>query len=75
MNNNRIRNLYTNSSNNDVINNVVCETTYKKSDYSQLLRVVSRNRWDEDGKTIYDLSRAQYDDEAVALEQMKRQQW
>ena len=75
MNNNRIRNLYTNSSNNDVINNVVCETTYKKSDYSQLLRVVSRNRWDADGKTIYDLSRAQYDDEAVALEQMKRQQW
>ena len=74
MNNNRIRNLYTNSSNNDVINNVVCETTYKKSDYSQLLRVVSRNRWDADGKTIYDLSRAQYDDEAVALEQMKRQQ-
>ena len=75
MNNNRIRNLYTNSSNNDVINNVVCETTYKKSDYSQLLRVVSRNRWDADGKTIYDLSRAQYDDEAVALEQMKGQQW
>ena len=74
MNNNRIRNLYTNSSNNDVINNVVCETTYKKSDYSQLLRVVSRNRWDADGKTIYDLSRAQYDNEAVALEQMKRQQ-
>ena len=75
MDNNRIRNLYTNSSNNDVINKVVCETTYKKSDYSQLLRVVSRNRWDADGKTIYDLSRAQYDDEAVALEQMKRQQW
>ena len=75
MNNNRIRNLYTNSSKNDVINKVVCEKTYKKSDYSQLLRVVSRNRWDADGKTIYDLSRAQYDDEAVALEQMKRQQW
>ena len=74
MNNNRIRNLYTNSSNNDAINKVVCETTYKKSDDSQLLRVVSRNRWDADGKTINDLSRAQYDDEAVALEQMKRQQ-
>ena len=75
MNNNRTRNLYTNSSNNDVINKVVCETTYKKKDDSQLLRVVSRNKWDADGKTIYDLSRAQYDDEAVALEQMKRQQW
>ena len=74
MNNNRTRNLYTNSSNNDVINKVVCETTYKKKDDSQLLRVVSRNKWDADGKTIYDLSRAQYDDEAVALEQMKRQQ-
>ena len=46
----------------------------EKSDDSQSLKVVSSNRWDADGKTIYDLSRAQYDDEAVALEQMKRQQ-
>ena len=30
MNNNRIRNLYTASSNNDAINKVVCETTYRK---------------------------------------------
>ena len=28
-------------------------------------------RWDGDGKTIYDLSRAQYDDEAVTFRQMK----
>ena len=30
MNNNRIRILYTASSNNDAINKVVCETTYRK---------------------------------------------
>ena len=30
MNNNRIRNFYTASSNNDAINKVVCETTYRK---------------------------------------------
>ena len=30
MNNNRIRTLYTASSNNDAINKVVCETTYRK---------------------------------------------
>ena len=28
-------------------------------------------RWDGDGKTIYDLSRAQYDNEAVTLRQVK----
>ena len=54
MNNNRIRNLYT------------ARQHAEKSDDSQSLRVVSSNRWDADGKTIYDLSRAQYDDEAVA---------
>ena len=43
----------------------------EKSDDSQSLKVVSNNRWDANGKTIYDLSRAQYDDEAVALTQMK----
>ena len=43
----------------------------EKSDDSQSLKVVSSNRWDADGKTIYDLSRAQYDNEAVALAQMK----
>ena len=31
----------------------------------------SGGRWDTDGKTIYDLSRAQYDDEAVTLKQME----
>ena len=30
----------------------------EKSDDSQLLKVVSSSRWDADGKTIYDLSRA-----------------
>ena len=30
MNNNRIRTLYTASLNNDAINKVVCETTYRK---------------------------------------------
>ena len=30
MNNNRIRTFYTASSNNDAINKVVCETTYRK---------------------------------------------
>ena len=39
----------------------------EKSDDSQSLKVVSSNRWDADGKKVYDLSRAQYDDEAVAL--------
>ena len=67
MNNNRIRNLYTASSNNGAFNKVICETTYRKSDDSQSLKVVNSNRWDADGKTVYDLSRAQYDDEAVAL--------
>ena len=43
----------------------------EKSDDSQSLKVVNSNRWDADGKTVYDLSRAQYDDEAVALAQMK----
>ena len=43
----------------------------EKSDDSQSLKVVSSNRWDANGKTIYELSRAQYDDEAVALTQMK----
>ena len=43
----------------------------EKSDDSQLLKVVSSIRRDADGKTIYNLSRAQYDDEAVTLGQMK----
>ena len=43
----------------------------EKSDDSQLLKVVSSIRQDADGKTIYNLSRAQYDDEAVTLGQMK----
>ena len=43
----------------------------EKSDDSQLLKVVSSIKWDVDGKTIYNLSRAQYDDEAVTLGQMK----
>ena len=30
MNNNRIRNLYTASSNNGAFNRVICETTYRK---------------------------------------------
>ena len=36
-----------------------------------MLKLGNRNRWDADGKIIYDLSRAQYDDEAVTLRQMK----
>ena len=43
----------------------------EKSDDSQLLKVVSSTRWDADGKTIYNLSSAQYDDETVTLGQMK----
>ena len=43
----------------------------EKSDDSQSLKVVSSNRWDAYGKLIYDVSRALYDDEAVALGQMK----
>ena len=35
------------------------------------MRLESGIRWDGDGKTIYDLIRAQYDDEAVTLGQMK----
>ena len=45
--------------------------TEKKSDDNQLLRFGSGNRWDSDGKTIYDQSRVQYDDEAVTLKQTK----
>ena len=36
-----------------------------------MLKLGNRNRWDADGKIIYYLSRAQYDDEAVTLRQMK----
>ena len=35
------------------------------------MKLGNRNTWDDDGKTIYDLSRAKYDDEAVTLRQMK----
>ena len=35
------------------------------------MRLGSDNRWDADGRTIYELSRAQYDDEDVTLGQMK----
>ena len=35
------------------------------------MRLGSGIRWDGDGKTIYDLIRARYDDEAVTLGQMK----
>ena len=60
------------ASNNDVVNKAFCDTTCKKkSDDNQLLKLGNRNRWDADGKIIYDLSRAQYDDEAVTLRQMK----
>ena len=43
----------------------------KKKEDNQFLRLGSGIRWDADGKTIYDLSGAQYDDEAVTLRQMK----
>ena len=35
------------------------------------MKLGNRNGWDDDGKTIYDLCRAKYDDEAVTLRQMK----
>ena len=35
------------------------------------MKLGNRNGWDDDGKTISDLSRAKYDDEAVTLRQMK----
>ena len=35
------------------------------------MKLGNRNGWDDDGNTIYDLSRAKYDDEAVTLRQMK----
>ena len=43
----------------------------QKSDDRQLLKAVSSNRWNADGETIFYLSRAQCDDEAVTLGQMK----
>ena len=43
----------------------------QKSDDRQLLKAVSSNRWNADGETIFDLSRAQCDDKAVALGKMK----
>ena len=58
MKNNRIRNLYTASSNNDAVDKVFCEKHAEKSDDSQSLKVVSSNRWDAYGKLIYDVSRA-----------------
>ena len=58
MNNNRIRTLYTASSNNDALKKVVLRQHAEKTDDSQLLKVVSSIRWDADGKTIYNLSRA-----------------
>ena len=72
MNNNRIKNVRTPTSNTDVVNNAFCGATYReKSDNTQLLRLGSDNRWDADRRTIYELSRAQYDNEAVTLGQMK----
>ena len=72
LNNNCIKNVHTSTSNDDVVIKVFWETTYrKKSDDNQLLRFGSGNRWDSDGKTIYDQSRVQYDDEAVTLKQTK----
>ena len=67
-----IKNVHTPTSNDDAVIKVFWETTYrKKSDDNQLLRFGSGNRWDSDGKTIYDQSRVQYDDEAVTLKQTK----
>ena len=72
LNNNCIKNVHTPTSNDDAVIKVFWETTYrKKSDDNQLLRFGSGNRWDSDGKTIYDQSRVQYDDEAVTLKQTK----
>ena len=64
--------MHTPTSNDDAVIKVFWETTYrKKSDDNQLLRFGGGNRWDSDGKTIYDQSRVQYDDEAVTLKQTK----
>ena len=72
INNNGTKNLNTPTSNTDAVNKILSETTYrKKSDDNQFLRLGSGSRWDADGKTIYDLSRAQYDDEAATLRQVK----
>ena len=35
------------------------------------MKLGNRNGWGDDGKTIYDLCRAKYDDEAVTLRQTK----
>ena len=68
-----IKNVHTPTSNDDAVIKVFWETTYrkKKSDDNQLLRFGSGNRWDSDGKTIYDQSRVQYEDEAVTMKQTK----
>ena len=67
-----IKNLHAPTSNNDAFNKAFCETTYrKKSDDNQLVILGSGNRWEADDKTIYDLIRTQYDDEAVASRQRK----
>ena len=67
-----IKNLHAPTSNNDAFNKAFCETTYrKKSDDNQLVILESGNRWEADDKTIYDLIRTQYDDEAVASRQRK----
>ena len=67
-----IKNLHAPTSNNDAFNKAFCETTYrKKSDDNQLVILGSGDRWEADDKTIYDLIRTQYDDEAVASRQRK----
>ena len=67
-----IKNLHAPTSNNDAFNKAFCEITYrKKSDDNQLVILGSGNRWEADDKTIYDLIRTQYDDEAVASRQRK----
>ena len=67
-----IKNLHAPTSNNDAFNKAFCETTYrKKSDDNQLVILGSGNRWEAEDKTIYDLIRTQYDDEAVASRQRK----
>ena len=65
-----IKNVHTPTSNDDAVIKVFWETTYRK-------KVMITNYWDlevvtdSDGKTIYDQSRVQYDDEAVTLKQTK----
>ena len=66
-NNYRIKNVHTSVTIMTLWINFFCETIYRKmTNDHQLLKISNDGRWDAKDKTIIDLNRVQYDDEAAA---------